>query len=115
MQCVRIRISGAEGKIKIELKNIIYCMSNNTYTNFHLVAPIQKLQTHMSTVSIKDWEKCLINSSICRIHNRYLVNLIYIDKYKAIWNGGMLTLKNGIKLNVSKSRKENLKKRLRLM
>jgi two-component system LytT family response regulator len=109
-----IWISGTEGKTRIELKNILYCESDNSYTIFHLATPQTRLKKLTSSVSIKDWENSLESSDICRVHNCYLVNLRHISKYSAKWNGALLTLNNGQEITVSKSRKDNLKKRLKL-
>ncbi len=72
-------ISGTDGKTRVELKDVIYCQSQNSYTTFQLT-PIHKVEKCTSSVSIKDWEHSLLNSDMCRIHNRYLVNLKFVDK-----------------------------------
>jgi two-component system, LytTR family, response regulator len=112
-QIKEIWISDTEGKYRIEVANIIYCRSDNYTTTFFVSEPIGQRVSLISSDSIKNWEQQLFNSPVCRIHRSYLLNLNFVEKYQPLWGGAEVTLKNGMTLPVSKSRKDNLKQRLR--
>ena len=109
-----IWIRSTDGKTRIEIDNILYCESEDVVTHFFLREAVQKKSRYTSSDSIKKWEHSLLDSDICRVHNEYLVNLKYFEKYVPKNNGAIIKLKNGIELPVSRSRKENLKNRLNL-
>ena len=72
----RITLNTVDAIHIIQVSNIIYCKSNNSYTTFYLTnqAPI------MVSQSLKDVEKQLHKSSFIRPHQSYLVNPIHIVK-----------------------------------
>lgn len=109
-----IWIPGAGGRLRLEIDNIRYCESDNSYTTFHLVRPIGKLQAVTSSRKIKDYESMLAGTGIFRLHNEYLVNLRFVEKFKPNGNGGLVFLDDGTSLNVSRTKKDELVKRLRL-
>ena len=98
---------------RLEVKNILYCESSNTCTTFYFVTPVDGKSKILSTTSIGEWEDILAQLGIYRIHNQYLANLKYIDKYTR-GEGGLITMTNKDTLPVSKSRKKNLLKLLGL-
>jgi len=106
-----IWIAKGSSYMKVDINNIIYCESDDPVTYFFLANPIDGVNKLTSTVSIKEYEVSFNNSSIIRIHNSYLVNIKYIKKYIR-GDGGSVLLNNNETLNVSKSRKEYLLKRL---
>jgi two-component system, LytTR family, response regulator len=89
----------------VEVKNIIYCVSNNQYTSFFIKTDQKELTNWVSTKGIGEWENDLEQFRFCRIHNRYLVNLKHVVKYTK-GDGGSVTLSTGDSLDVSKERKQ---------
>lgn len=97
--------------LRIEVKNIVYCESDNEATYFYLQTEIEKKKEYLSPKSIGEWERDLNHSDILRIHNEYLVNLKYIVSYIK-GEGGSIKMKNGKTLPVSRKKKETLLRRL---
>jgi len=62
-------------------------------------------------INEKEIEEMLQDHSFARVHNSYIVNLNEIEKYVK-GEGGYLILSDGSTVDVSRSRKENLLKRL---
>jgi len=94
----------------IEVRNIIYCSSENQYTYFFIREDGKKdLKEWITTKGIGDWESDLEHFKFCRIHNRYLINLKHVVKYTR-GDGGSVLLSNGESLDVSKERKNKFLK-----
>ncbi|MFA5618967.1 MAG: LytTR family DNA-binding domain-containing protein [Weeksellaceae bacterium] len=95
------------GKIKfVELGDIIYCKSNGSYTEIYL----NEDKTEILSKKIKEVEE-LTNEDFFRVHNSYLVNLNYIYEYiKA--DGHYLLLKDGTTVPISRSKRNELLKKL---
>lgn len=108
-------IASTEGKTKIETGNILYCESDSVYTTFYLLEAINKKQAFTSSTGLKEWERNLANSDIFRVHNEFMVNKAHVVKYNTKISGSAeLTLSDGKKIPVSKSRKDEVKERLKL-
>lgn len=108
-----IMIPEQQTYIKISINDILYCMSDDPITNFFLIRKIDGKQKLVSSKSIKDYEKDFEETNIIRIHNRYLVNIKYIKSYIK-GDGGYVELITGKSLNVSRTYKNTLLKRLGL-
>ena len=61
--------------------------------------------------TLKDIEELLQDYSFIRVHRSYLVNLNEIEKYVK-GEGGYLVMSDGSNIDVSRSRKEELLKKL---
>ena len=96
---------------RVEIENVIYCQSDNEATYFFLEKEIEKSKKQFTSKGIGYWEEVLDMYDIVRIHNRYMVNLKQVVSYMR-GEGGVVKLKNGECLPVSKTRKETLLKRL---
>ncbi len=70
----------------VHLADIIYCQADNTYTTF--TSPGKPL---VSSRSIIDFELLLQDSSFCRIHKSYLVNMLHIKEYIKGEGGAVLS------------------------
>lgn len=104
-----ISVEGQDKRVEVE--NVIYCKSANEATYFFLQKEIEKNKKQLTSKNIGHWEKVLDIYDIVRIHNEYMVNLNHVISYIR-GEGGQVKLKNGEFLPVSKTRKENLLKRL---
>lgn len=85
----------------IEVDNIIYCKSDNSYTTFYLAGD-EKIKV---SVSIKHVEQKLNNNSFIRPHQSYLVNIQHIKCIQKS-SGGDLVMDNGKTISIS-SRKRS--------
>ncbi len=87
----------------VDAEDIIACSSDSNYTEVHLRDGRKKLISR----TLKDVEDLLAGHAFFRVHHSHLVNLRHITKYVRA-GGGYLLLSNGMKLPVSRSRREEL-------
>lgn len=99
----RIALPTFEGLDFIHLDNIIYCQSDGAYTHVYLN---DKNKLFISK-SLRYLEEILCDFNFFRVHNSFIVNLDYIHKYSRT-DGGVLIMKNGDKVRVSRSKKDKL-------
>lgn len=104
-----IWINSKTEKSRIEIKDIIYCESDNSYVYFHINRDNKESKIISSERNMKEWAKVLsANPTILRIHNEFLVNINYIQNYKH--KKKVVTLANGKELRVSDGYKNVLNK-----
>lgn len=89
----------------LQLKEIIYCMSDGSYTTFFLT----ENRKIMTSRSLKHYEELLPDQWFVRPHQSYLVNLNYVDK---LLKSGLLILKNKTEIPVSIRKKDYILQRL---
>nr|WP_199156259.1 LytTR family DNA-binding domain-containing protein [Pedobacter sp. ASV2] len=89
----------------VQLKDIVYCRSDGSYTHF-VLADGQKI-----TISkpLKFYDELLPEKWFLRPHQSYLVNITYIDKFLKV---GELLLKDKTEIPVSDRRKEFIIQRI---
>jgi two-component system, LytTR family, response regulator len=103
----RIAIPTMEGLQMIQIDSIIFCSSDSNYTDLHLM----NKQKMTASRTLKEIEEILEGRSFIRVHNSYLVNLNEIHKYvKGV--GGYLIMSDETCVDVSRSRKDMLLKKL---
>lgn len=99
----KIALPTFEGIEFINLKDIIYCEADGAYTHVHSVGGgklyISKTLRHL--------EEALCDYHFFRVHNSYIVNIDYMQKYVKA-DGGYLLMTNGKQVKVSRSKKEKL-------
>lgn len=105
----RIAIPTSEGLQFIKLNEIIYLEANNNYTYFHLAG------NHKYIVSrtLKDFEEMLPDDTFLRIHNSYVINKNFAERYIR-GEGGQVVLSNGTVLDVAKRKKADFLKAIGL-
>jgi two-component system LytT family response regulator len=103
----KIAIPTIEGLQMIFVENIISCSSESNYTILHL----KNKQKLTASRSLKEIEEMLEDYSFTRVHHSYLINLNEIEKYIR-GDGGYLIMSDGSNIDVSRSRKEMLLKKL---
>lgn len=103
----RIALPTLEGLQIIPVDSILYCTSSSNYTIFNL-ADSQKL---IISRTLKEIEEMLEDYHFLRVHHSYLVNLKEVRKYSR-GEGGSLLMSDGATVDVSRSRKEMLLKKL---
>ncbi|WP_158618106.1 LytR/AlgR family response regulator transcription factor [Chitinophaga lutea] len=107
-QEMKICIPHAKGFVLVHLADIIYCEANNTYTTFFLTSG----KPFVSSKSIIDFELLLQDTSFCRIHKSFLVNMLHIKEYVK-GEGGSVILSNNAELEVSRRKKDHFLARVK--
>ena len=103
----KIAIPTMEGLQMLFVENIIQCSSDSNYTVLHL----RSKQKITASRTLKEIEEMLQDYSFLRVHHSYVVNLNEIEKYIR-GDGGYLIMSDGSNIDVSRSRKEMLIKKL---
>lgn len=100
---VKISISTLNGMIFENEEDIIYCESSGSYTNFY-TAKGKKL---IASKPLGEYEKTLPEGYFVRIHDKYIINLRYVNEYIK-GRGGEIKLHDVLTLPVSANRKDHL-------
>jgi two-component system LytT family response regulator len=103
----KLALPTMEGLQLVTIDTIISCESDSNYTNV-LLKNKQKL---VVSRTLKDIEEMLEDHSFARVHHSYLVNLNEVEKYVK-GEGGYLVMSDGSAIDVSRSKKETLLKKL---
>lgn len=85
----------------LQLKEIIYCQSEGSYTTFFL----SEGRKIMVSKPLKYYDELLPEKWFLRPHQSYLVNITFVDKFL---KSGILLLKDQTEIPVSSRRKEYL-------
>ncbi len=96
-----------EGYQLLLAESIIRCESDSNYT-FLFLKDKRKI---IASRNLKEIEEMLEDYPFLRVHNSYMINLNEIEKYIK-GEGGYLIMSDGSTINVSRSRKELLLKKL---
>lgn len=91
----------------VDLDEIIFCQSDNTYTTFFLTDGEKILVSR----SMKEFEEILTPKGFFRPHTSYLVNLDHVKRLDKS-DGGFLIMDSGSEIPVSVRRKNSLMQRL---
>jgi len=103
----KIAMPTMEGLQMMPVDSIISCTSEGNYT----VLLLKNKQRIVVSRTLKDIEEILEDHSFARVHHSHLVNLNEINKYVK-GEGGYLIMSDGSTVDVSRSKKELLLKRL---
>ena len=99
----KIVLRTQESIFLVELDEILYCESDNSYTTFHLEGD----KTILVSKSIKEYDQMLTPYRFFRPHQRYIVNLNKVERIDKI-DGGSIILKNMESVPISHRRKQAL-------
>ncbi len=99
----RLALSTSEGIHFVNTKDIIYCKGEGSYTSFFL----NNDKSVIISKGIKEYDELLKPQGFYRTHQSFLVNINQIDQFLKE-DGGTLLMKNGIKIMVSRRKKEKL-------
>ena len=99
----KISIPTMEGIELLELQRIMYCESSGNYCYIYF----DDGEHLFTSKTLKEVEQLLPADRFHRIHQSYLVNVDFVQKYLKT-GGGYIMLKNGKELKVSKYRKEQV-------
>jgi two-component system LytT family response regulator len=103
----RIALPTMEGLQLVPVSSIISCASDGNYTIF-LMKDKQKI---VVSRPLKEVEEMLAEHSFFRVHHSYIVNMNEIDKFIKT-DGGYLIMSDGSSVDVSRSKKDVLLKKL---
>ena len=103
----RIALPTFEGLQLVAAQEILACIASSNYTLLHL----KNGQTLTISRTLKEFEEMLEGAGFLRIHHSNLVQINEISQYIR-GEGGSVKMSNGLHLDVSKSRKEELLRRL---
>ena len=103
----KIALPTMEGLQMIDINSIISCASDSNYTVFQL----KNKQKLIASRTLKEIEEMLGEYSFLRVHHSYMVNLNEVNKYIK-GEGGYLVMSDESAVDVSRSRKETLLKKL---
>ena len=96
----KIILPSAEGLIMKDLDDIIRCEADSNYTIFFF----KNKEKLMVSKSLNNFEKILTDIHFCRIHNKHLINLKYVDKYIK-GKAGYVVMQDGSHAYVSEGRR----------
>ena len=103
----KIALPTMEGLQMIQVHSIISCEADSNYTILHLKEKKKKVVS----CTLKEIEELLEDHSFVRVHRCYLVNLNEVEKYVK-GEGGYLVMSDGSVVDVSRSKKEVLLRKL---
>lgn len=103
----KIAIPTMEGLQMLFVENIISCCSDSNYTVLYL----KNKQKITASRTLKEIEEMLDDYSFLRVHHSFIVNLNEVEKYIK-GDGGYLIMSDGSTIDVSRSRKDMLIKKL---
>jgi len=103
----KIALPTMEGLQMVPLDSIISCASEGNYTIVFLKNNKKVIVSRI----LKEIEEMLEDYPFARVHNSYIVNINEIEKYIK-GEGGYLIMSDGSSVDVSRSRKEILLKKL---
>jgi two-component system LytT family response regulator len=106
----RIALPTLTGFLYVQVKDIVRCESDNTYTTFFTV---DKRKIIVSK-TLKEVEQTLTETDyrFFRVHNSHLINLEYITEYLK-GEGGIVKMIDGSQIDVSRRRKEEFLNQLK--
>jgi len=103
----KIALPTMEGLQMIPVDTFISCESDSNYTILFL----KNKKKIIVSCTLKEIEEVLEDHSFARVHRCYLVNLNEVEKYVK-GEGGYLVMSDGSAVDVSRSKKELLMKKL---
>lgn len=101
----KIAIPTTDGLQFIKINEILYLEANTNYT--HVILTDSKKFVVCQT--LKTFEDILPTNTFIRIHNSYIINKNFAEKYIR-GEGGQVVLSNGVTLDVSKRKKADFLK-----
>lgn len=100
----KIAVPNASGNEFIDLNDIVRIQADGSYSHIYFVA-----RKHMLvSKNLKEFEEALGGESFFRVHKSHLVNLKYVLEYLPVKDGGTLIMKDGVRVEISRTRKAEL-------
>lgn len=99
----KIALPYQNGVTFAEIKQVVYCESENNYTRIHTADGNQ----YMVAKTLGDIQQILEERNFLRIHRQYLINLDHIKKYVK-GEGNYVIMSNNQSIPVARNQKERL-------
>jgi len=103
----KIAIPTMEGLQMIFVESVVSCSADSNYT----ILLLKNKQKIIASRTLKEIEEMLEDYAFARVHHSSLVNLNEVEKYVR-GEGGYLIMSDGSTVDVSRSRKEILLRKL---
>ncbi|MFB6455920.1 LytR/AlgR family response regulator transcription factor [Chitinophaga sp. Hz27] len=110
-QAERLALPTAEGLRMVIVNDILYCESDGANTNVHLRSQDKSFS---AARTLKEMEELLEDKAFFRVHNCYIVNLSFMDKYIK-GDGGEIIMCDGQSVPVSRQKKQDFLLRIERM
>lgn len=107
----RLAVSTQDGIIMVDAENVVYCESDSSYCRIFFSNSARPL---IICKTLKEVEEVLGLTDFCRIHHSYLINMKFVQSYIR-GEGGEVVLSNGVRLPVSRTRKQDFLSLLEMM
>lgn len=101
---LKLALPGVNGIQYVQLEDIIRLQAERNYTRLYFV----KGKNFLSSKTLAEYEKLLRDSGFIRVHRSHLINPQFIDSYE---KQGMVKLKDGCEIEVSRRKKDIVVKR----
>lgn len=99
----KIALPYQNGVTFAEIKQVMYCESENNYTRIHT----EDGKHYMVAKTLRDIQQILEERNFLRIHRQYLINLDHIKKYVR-GEGNYVIMSNNQSIPVARNQKEKL-------
>jgi two-component system LytT family response regulator len=99
----KIIIKTTENIHLLEMKNIISCESESSYTTIHTTGGDKILVSK----TLKDYEDMLADCGFYRVHKSFLINLLQIKRFER-QDGGSIVMSNDLKIPVASRKRDEL-------
>ena len=99
----KIALPYKDGVIFVEYKNILFCESDDNYTQFHLVDG----HKYLVSKTLREVQEVLEELHFLRVHRQYIVNLDHVARFSKS-EGAMVILSNERAIPVARSQKDKL-------
>lgn len=109
-QEMKLCVPSLKGFQVINLNDIVYCEAETSYTIFHLASG----QQIVASRPIIEYEAMLQNTSFCRVHKSFMVNMSHIKEYQR-GEGGTVILTNSNEVEVSRRKKEVFMNKMKVL
>jgi two-component system LytT family response regulator len=103
MQHKKIIIKTTENIHLLDMKNIISCESDSSYTTVHTSEGDKILVSK----TLKEYEDLLADCGFYRVHKSYLINLLQIKRFER-QDGGSIVMSNELKIPVASRKRDEL-------
>ena len=104
----RLALPSPEGLRMLLVKDMLYCMAEGEGTRIYMQHQPEPALVYRT---LKEIEGLLKNKGFFRVHNSYIVNLYYMDRYIK-GDGGDIIMSDGSSIPVSRNRKQDFMDRI---
>lgn len=99
----RLALPTMDGLRMVAAKNIIYCRSSGIQTKLHLQGPEKPVIVLRTLREMEEW---LSDKGFFRVHNSFLINLSFMEKYIK-GDGGEIIMCDGYSVPVAREKKQD--------